>query len=466
MPAPAVSPQTKVLLEDRAMVSFSISATNTPTSYAMTGLPSGCSLNTSTGAVTGTPTTSGAYLVSTTATNGSGTSSSVTYTIVVTPVTLSSANLEKFRIWRGDAPDTYTVKTLATSAGSSSVAAPVTAEINGHSFTVASWTPASFVTAWNESEIYEYAQVTAEASGSTVVLTCDNASEDFHVNVTFGTGTDETFVLSHTQPRLGTKVWCDPDNWRDDNNETGVPGSNDYVVIDRPATITEGLIQNCVFTVSGQWLVLDTDFPSFAVGQRVTLYIDGTAATHAYWISEVQDNKVKVALAEGAASELPDWVDDAGYASSEFKIAAVIRYFYVQAESSSLELGLPRHKPNGEYEYRPQRLKALIANVNIGRGNGSGPSLCRLDLCDGATAMYLWKSGSQSGLNTAVDLINDNDATVITQFGGQLGVATDPTETSEVRRIVSGGGSVRLGPYVTADLNIAHTNLIQWGDVG
>lgn len=61
--------------------SYSIVATNTPTSYAAGNLPPGLSVNTGTGAITGTPTTGGVWSSTITATNGDG---SDTATLVIT----------------------------------------------------------------------------------------------------------------------------------------------------------------------------------------------------------------------------------------------------------------------------------------------------------------------------------------------------------------------------------------------
>jgi hypothetical protein len=53
--------------------SYQITATNSPTSYAASGLPGGVSVNTSTGAISGTPTASGTSSVTLSATNSAGT---------------------------------------------------------------------------------------------------------------------------------------------------------------------------------------------------------------------------------------------------------------------------------------------------------------------------------------------------------------------------------------------------------
>jgi hypothetical protein len=61
--------------------SYQITASGSPTSFGAIGLPTGLSVNTTTGAITGTPTTAGTSNVSISATNGSGTG---TATLVIT----------------------------------------------------------------------------------------------------------------------------------------------------------------------------------------------------------------------------------------------------------------------------------------------------------------------------------------------------------------------------------------------
>src|SRR5207248_4617887 len=66
--------------------SYTITATNNPTSYNATGLPAGLSVNTSTGLIFGTPTTAGTYTVTISATNAGGTGSH-TLTLTINPAT-------------------------------------------------------------------------------------------------------------------------------------------------------------------------------------------------------------------------------------------------------------------------------------------------------------------------------------------------------------------------------------------
>jgi uncharacterized repeat protein (TIGR03803 family) len=66
--------------------SYQITATNSPTSYGVGGLPAGVTINTATGLISGTPTVLGTFTVPLTASNAGGTGNG-TLTILVQPAT-------------------------------------------------------------------------------------------------------------------------------------------------------------------------------------------------------------------------------------------------------------------------------------------------------------------------------------------------------------------------------------------
>lgn len=66
-------------------ISYTITATNAPTSYGAEGLPMGLSINTSTGVISGIPTTAGNSSINITATNNDGATGSATLVMSITP---------------------------------------------------------------------------------------------------------------------------------------------------------------------------------------------------------------------------------------------------------------------------------------------------------------------------------------------------------------------------------------------
>ncbi|MGN6799381.1 MAG: beta strand repeat-containing protein, partial [Gaiellaceae bacterium] len=77
-----------------AFTTYTITATNSPTSFSASGLPAGLSVNTTTGAVTGTPTTNGTFNVTVGATNVGGTGSATwVVTIAKRPLGVTGATV-------------------------------------------------------------------------------------------------------------------------------------------------------------------------------------------------------------------------------------------------------------------------------------------------------------------------------------------------------------------------------------
>ncbi|HVD97714.1 MAG TPA: carbohydrate-binding protein [Cytophagaceae bacterium] len=91
-PAPVISSAATATGTTGTAFTYNITASNNPTSYNATGLPAGLTVNTTTGAITGTPTTAGTYNTTVSATNSNGTGSkTVTITVTQPAPVISSA---------------------------------------------------------------------------------------------------------------------------------------------------------------------------------------------------------------------------------------------------------------------------------------------------------------------------------------------------------------------------------------
>ena len=119
---PVVTSATTASGQTGVPFSYQITATNSPTSFAATPLPSGVTVNTATGLISGTPTATGATNVSLSATNATGTSTSVTLVITVTlgkPVITSATTASgqtgvafSYQITATNNPTSYTATPL------------------------------------------------------------------------------------------------------------------------------------------------------------------------------------------------------------------------------------------------------------------------------------------------------------------------------------------------------------------
>ncbi len=91
-PLPAITSATSATATLNAAFTYTITASNSPVSFSASGLPFGLSVNTTTGAITGTPTVAGVYTVALTATNNNGTSATTNLSLSVGSVpTMTSA---------------------------------------------------------------------------------------------------------------------------------------------------------------------------------------------------------------------------------------------------------------------------------------------------------------------------------------------------------------------------------------
>jgi autotransporter-associated beta strand protein len=102
-PAPAITSSNMVTAEAQVALTYNITANYGPTSYGATGLPTGLTINTSTGAITGTPTVTGVFQVTLSATNAYGTGMETLTLTLNPPPTL---------LWTGTTTLTWDTTTL------------------------------------------------------------------------------------------------------------------------------------------------------------------------------------------------------------------------------------------------------------------------------------------------------------------------------------------------------------------
>jgi Putative Ig domain len=97
-------------------VPYAIVATESPTSFSATGLPPGLTLDSSTGEISGAPTTAGSYVVAIAAANGAGMGAAA-LTIVIAPFDFSHIINFSARALSGPGSDTLTVGFVVTGNG-------------------------------------------------------------------------------------------------------------------------------------------------------------------------------------------------------------------------------------------------------------------------------------------------------------------------------------------------------------
>lgn len=83
--APVITSELTASGTETVPLGYQITATNNPTSFDATGLPAGLTVNTTTGLISGTPTTAGTYNVTISATNSAGTGTAILVITIATP---------------------------------------------------------------------------------------------------------------------------------------------------------------------------------------------------------------------------------------------------------------------------------------------------------------------------------------------------------------------------------------------
>lgn len=135
-PVPTISGQSSVTADLNVAFNYQITASNTPTSYGASGLPVGLSINTATGAITGTPTVGGIFTATLTASNGNGASANFPLTFVLGPVAVidsattltgySGIPVTPYQLTATNSPTAFNVGTLPSGLSYNSTTKQIT----------------------------------------------------------------------------------------------------------------------------------------------------------------------------------------------------------------------------------------------------------------------------------------------------------------------------------------------------
>lgn len=194
-----------------AAFNYQIVATNTPTSYGATSLPTGLSVNTGTGAVSGTPQAGGVYNINVTATNAIGTASKAVAITVASVVPSGSDTTLSVPL---NTPTNLDLSTSITGPFISSVAIatkPAHGSITSVVGTVVTYTP---VTDYFGDDSFTYTATNSDGTSAakTVAVTVTGRPDptqslEVEALVTSFSGTGENFAQSQIQnysQRFGT----------------------------------------------------------------------------------------------------------------------------------------------------------------------------------------------------------------------------------------------------------------------
>jgi len=196
---------------------YYVGGTDLPTSYAATGLPAGLTINPLTGAITGTPTASGTFVVTITATNGVGTGSR-TLTIAIAPTSLTRISNFSARALSGPGSDSLIMGFVVSGNGENLLVRGIGPTLAG--FGITNFLPDPFLTIYsstgavlatdetwgtNSSGVSQAAAITA-ADTLVGAFALTPGSLDSALLITFNNGAGTTGLLSPFNPAGGTGV--------------------------------------------------------------------------------------------------------------------------------------------------------------------------------------------------------------------------------------------------------------------
>src|SRR5580693_7830136 len=190
--APVITSTTTASGTVGSAFSYQIAATNTPSSYAAADLPAGLSVNTGTGLISGTPTTSATLTVALSATNGSGTGTA-SLTLTINPDPPASPAITSANSANGTAGSAFSYQIVASNKPASYAAAGLPAGLSVNAATgLISGTPTTAGT----STVSVSATNSGGTGNATLTLTIASAASGPFVQVASNAASGSPSTLS------------------------------------------------------------------------------------------------------------------------------------------------------------------------------------------------------------------------------------------------------------------------------
>jgi hypothetical protein len=220
-PVPGITSATTASATVGSAFSYQITASNTPSSYGATSLPTGLTVNTSSGLISGTPTAAGTSTVTLSATNGAGTgSATLTLTIAAAGPTLSiNATSVGFGNVGLNTPATQSVTLTSTGTAAVTVNSAVLTALTGTGFTFSGPTlPVTLTPTQVATLEVQFDPTAAGAATAQLTITSTSSTNGTAVIALTGTGTAASYAVdlswdapsSSTDPVAGYNVYRSP----------------------------------------------------------------------------------------------------------------------------------------------------------------------------------------------------------------------------------------------------------------